>query len=219
MTVDYDQYWDDRLQRNYMPVMPRHREIVRVINERGKSSSILDLGCGEGHILKMLPDSCQRYGCDISKTPLDLINDKRIHCVLCDLNNDFPFDLDFDVIVASEVLEHLQNPHHVLEKAKEHLAKDGLFLVTIPNVALWRHRLQLLRGRFPGYDPTHVNHWDVDSFIELLTSYGYKISNYYPTYFIFPRYLGRIFFLRPRLLYKLFGEQFLFVATPNEEEV
>jgi len=216
MKVDYNQYWESRLQRNYTPVMPRHREIVRIIIERKRSGKVLDLGCGEGHILQMLSDSYERYGCDVSDLALSLIHDDKIQKTVCDLNKAFPFDLDFDVIIASEVLEHLQNPYNVLEKVRKHLTKGGLFLVTNPSVTLWRHRLQLLCGRFPKYDPSHINFWDVDGFIELLSSYGYKIWDFYPTYYVFPRRLRGIFFFKSRFLYKLFGEQFLFITTLNK---
>lgn len=212
MGVDYNQYWDDRLRRDYTPVMPRHREIVKIIKERKRQGKILDLGCGEGHILQMLSDSYERYGCDVSDLALNLINDHRIHKRVCDLNEDFPFDLNFDVIIASEVLEHLRNPHNLLQKVKGHLRKDGLFLVTIPSVTLWRHRLQLLCGRFPKYDPSHVNFWDIDSFVELLRNYGYKILDYYPTYFVLPVPFTEALIAKLRPLHKLFGEQFLFIC-------
>jgi len=218
ITVDYNRYWEDRLERNYTPVMPRHREIVRIINEREKSGRILDLGCGEGHILQMLSDSYERYGCDVSSLPLSLIDDPSIHKKVCDLNKEFPFDLDFDIIIASELLEHLQNPYNVLEEVKKHLTKDGLFLVTIPNVTHWRYRLQFLRGKFPEFAPSHVHFWDIASFTALLRDYGYKSLNFYPTYFVFPRYLGRLFFLKPRFLYKLFGEQFLFICEAQSTD-
>jgi len=214
--VDYNQYWEDRLQRNYTPVMPRHREIVRIIKERKRAGKILDLGCGEGHILQMLPDFYEKYGSDVSDVALSLIKDEKIHKKACDLNQDFPFDLNFDVIIASEVLEHLGNPYNVLEKVKEHLAKDGLFLVTTPSVTLWKHRLQLLRGRFPKYDPSHINFWDIDSFAELLRNYGYKILDYYPTYFVLPVRFTEAMIAKLRPLHKLFGEQFLFICEVNK---
>jgi len=166
-----------------------------------------------GRILQMLTYSYDRYGCSVSYLPLGLITDDKIHKTICDLNREFLFNLDFDVIIASEVLKRLQNPYNVLEKVREHLTKDGLFFVINLSVTLWRCRIQILRGKFPKYDLSHIGFWDIDSFIKLLISYGYEVLNFYPTYFVFPRYLGRIFFIKPGFLYRLFEEQFLFLTS------
>lgn len=209
MKINYEDYWKKRVKRGYMSLMPRHREIVRIIIETKNSGRILDLGCGEGHILKMLSNSYEKYGVDVSKTALKLANDKNIHIKLCNLNKDFPFDMKFDFMICSEVLEHLENPFDVLENVKKHLTEDGLFLVTIPNVTHWRHRVSLLLGKSPNYDKTHINFWDLDSFIKLLHDRGYEILDFYPTYFD-PRFFSKL----PRLksTYRLFGKQFLFIC-------
>ena len=209
MKINYEDYWKKRIKRGYTPLLPRHREIVRIIIETKNSGRILDLGCGEGHILKMLPNSYEKYGVDISKTALKLANDKNIHIKLCNLNKDFPFDMKFDFIICSEVLEHLKNPSNVLENVKKHLTKDGLFLVTTPNITHWRHRVSMLFGKFPNYDKTHINFWDLNSFIKLLHNYGYEILNFYPTYFD-PYFFSKLSKLK--YTYRLFGKQFLFIC-------
>lgn len=219
MRVDYERYWEERIEKKHVEVRPRHCEIVAVIRkEKGASSKILDLGCGEGHILNMLPESFEKYGCDISQTALNLINIEKIHCVVCDLNNTFPFEGEFDVIIASEVLEHLHDPYNLLEQVKLHLAKDGLFLATIPSVTHFTHRMQLLRGNFPTYDPSHVNFWDIDKFVKILQNHGYRVLHFYPTSFDipflgkFPNLLKKLPFFKTKQSYKLFGEQFLFIC-------
>ncbi len=189
--------------------MPRHYEIVRIITKTKNSGRVLDLGCGEGHILEMLPSSYEKYGADISKTALKLVNHKNIHTKLCDLNKEFPFDMKFDFIICSEVLEHLINPSNVLENVKKHLTKDGLFLVTTPNVIQWRHRVSMLFGKFPNYDKTHIKFWDLDNFTELLKNNGYMILKFYPTYFD-PFFFSKLSGIK--FTYGLVGKQFLFIC-------
>jgi methionine biosynthesis protein MetW len=210
MKINYEDYWKDRIKRNYVPLMPRHREIVRIITKTKDSGKVLDLGCGEGQILKMLPNSYEKYGVDISENALKLVNDRNIYVKSCNLNRDFPFHMNFDFIICSEVLEHLEQPSNVLENVKKYLTKDGLFLVTTPNITLWTHRIRLLIGKFPNYDKSHINFWDLDSFIKLLHNYGYEILNFYPTLFN-PFFFSKLS-LRYIQIYKLFGEQFLFIC-------
>jgi 2-polyprenyl-3-methyl-5-hydroxy-6-metoxy-1,4-benzoquinol methylase len=120
MKIDYERYWKDRIKKNKMPMMPRHREIVKIITSSRSSGKILDLGCGEGHILNILPDSLKKYGCDISELPLKFLDD-NVTAKTCDLNKEFPFDDVFDVIVCSEVLEHLENPERLLQNISNHI--------------------------------------------------------------------------------------------------
>ncbi len=177
-------------------------------------------GCGQGDDLVVFEDHCDCVAFDISLLGLRHTQSRfpEAQCVLADAES-LPFaDGSFSLVLSSEVLEHLQNPYNILKGVKEHLAKDGLFLVTTPNVALWRFRLQLLRGRFPKYDPSHVNFWDIDSFVELLHSYGYKVLSFYPTYFDLPFPLSKVFIFKPRPLYKLFGEQFLFICKAQSTD-
>jgi hypothetical protein len=68
MKISYGEYCKDRSRQNYMSARARHREIVRVIVKRTKNSvKVLDSRCREGHILKILPASSEKYGIDLSE--------------------------------------------------------------------------------------------------------------------------------------------------------
>jgi 2-polyprenyl-3-methyl-5-hydroxy-6-metoxy-1,4-benzoquinol methylase len=58
----------------------------------------------------------------------------------------------FDMISLFEVLEHLQQPHIVLQEISRLLRPDGLLVITVPNVANLRNRIRLLMGRSPHAD-------------------------------------------------------------------
>jgi 2-polyprenyl-3-methyl-5-hydroxy-6-metoxy-1,4-benzoquinol methylase len=58
----------------------------------------------------------------------------------------------FDLISLFEVLEHLPQPHIVLQEVARLLRPDGLLVITVPNVANLRNRLRLLIGRSPHAD-------------------------------------------------------------------
>jgi 2-polyprenyl-3-methyl-5-hydroxy-6-metoxy-1,4-benzoquinol methylase len=58
----------------------------------------------------------------------------------------------FDLITLFEVLEHLPQPHIVLQEIARLLRPGGLLVITVPNVANLRNRLRVLIGRSPHAD-------------------------------------------------------------------
>jgi 2-polyprenyl-3-methyl-5-hydroxy-6-metoxy-1,4-benzoquinol methylase len=97
--------------------------------------------------------------------------------------NDVPdapvFDQKFDVIVYADVLEHLLYPEEVLRHFNEYLVPGGKVIVSVPNVALWRVRLNLLLGRFDYtdygvLDRTHVHLYTFKSARELMEAVKFK---------------------------------------------
>jgi len=54
----------------------------------------------------------------------------------------------FDVVVAGDVIEHLDDPDALLERVAAQLAPAGRLLLSVPNVAFIQVRLGLLAGRF-----------------------------------------------------------------------
>lgn len=87
-----------------------------------------------------------------------------------------------DIIVAADILEHLVSPETVLSRLKAGLKKNGLLVVSLPNVANIYVRLNLLFGRFPYHtkgllDRTHVRFYTLKSMRSLLTRTGWQISS------------------------------------------
>jgi len=55
----------------------------------------------------------------------------------------------FDVVVAFEVIEHLDNTDMLLVNAYNNLKKEGIFIISFPNLSSWLCRLELLLGYQP----------------------------------------------------------------------
>jgi len=91
------------------------------------------------------------------------------------------FGPHYDAILFLDVLEHLVHPEQVLRAARAWLRPGGVVLCSIPNVAHWRVRLSLLRGRFDYEDSglldrTHLRWFTRETARELVRQSGYRIS-------------------------------------------
>ncbi|MCC6183545.1 MAG: class I SAM-dependent methyltransferase, partial [Microthrixaceae bacterium] len=71
-------------------------------------------------------------------------------------------------------------PVSVLHRLRDHLAEDGHLIVSIPNIANWTVRLQLLFGRFRYtdrgiLDRTHLRFYTVATLPEMLADAGFSV--------------------------------------------
>jgi SAM-dependent methyltransferase len=141
---------------------------------------ILDAGCGTGLLGKRLIEQRKvRYLAGIEKDPrmAEIARANYGTVINMDLEEmeHLPFEKEyFDVIICSDVLEHLKNPLEILKKLSVYLSRNGFFLISIPNIAFVSVRWLLLFGKFD-YNPrggildeSHLRFFTKKSFINLL---------------------------------------------------
>ncbi len=137
--------------------------IERVITERGLTGKILDYGAGVGQLTRQLLD-LHRFNSvsatDIMSVPRDL--NGKVEWIEQDLNIPLPGHEDaFDVVVAAEVIEHLENPRFMIREIFRILRPGGTAIITTPNNESWRALIALLmRGHFMAFSdscyPAHI---------------------------------------------------------------
>lgn len=82
----------------------------------------------------------------------------------------------FDVVLATEVIEHLSNPGLLLEGVKRFIEPGVEMLVTTPNVFSF-HRFLLTLGRLEYVHPDHVCYYSLITLRNLLQRHGFIVED------------------------------------------
>lgn len=119
-----------------------------------QGSRILDLGCGDGTLLKFLIDTkqVQAYGLEIDAAQINICIDKGLNVIEQNLDRGLGnfADKSFDTVLMTQALQTLHFPHLVLD---EMLRVGKECIVTFPNFGHWKARFYLAtRGRMPVSD-------------------------------------------------------------------
>ena len=105
------------------------KQIVSVLKTGDK---ILDVGVGLGRLLSQLTLNVEKYGVDISKSYLNEAKNKGINVCLSKIE-ELPYnDNSFDVIVTTDVLEHVFDLNQCVREIKRVLKPNGYLIVRVP---------------------------------------------------------------------------------------
>jgi methionine biosynthesis protein MetW len=151
-------------------------EVVGVLSSLiPNGSRILDVGCGTGSVSVQVAANTGSRVVGVEPDP-DRASRARmrgldVHQAL--LSEDLIATLgQFDIVMFADVLEHLPDPLAVLRISRAALAPSGAIVASVPNVAHWSVRSDLLRGRFEYrewgiMDATHLR-WFTAASLRLL---------------------------------------------------
>ncbi len=113
---------------------PVRKMALKELSKLDLSGSILDYGAGVGDLLT---DIKSRFGVkdltgvDILPRPDQL--DTEIYWHQQDLNNEFDLDRKYDIVISTEVIEHLENPRATFRNIFRLLVPSGYAIITTPN--------------------------------------------------------------------------------------
>jgi len=141
---------------------PIKRMVLRMLKETGARGSLLDFGAGRGELLGRLylEEGFQDLaGADLFPRPPELAEAIAWH--QHDLNDAVSIDRQFDVVVCSETIEHLENPRHVFRTLNRLLRPGGTLILTMPNQeAIRSYAGLILSGHFTHFlgntYPAHI---------------------------------------------------------------
>ena len=175
---NYDRYWEKRCADKHYQFTEVHRTIIRIAKEilGDKKARILDCGVGPGHVFKELSKFYDTFGIEISQKAFGLYNFNTDNIIVRDLNTGMPeFTEKIDLVIASRIIHHLNDPRLFIEQVKQILKEDGWFMGVIPNICYYRHRLKFLMGKFPPISGAHVNFQTGPDFQNMVTGAGFSL--------------------------------------------
>jgi len=161
------------IKKNYSPNFDRLRiKELRGLVKR-KKISWLDLGCGEGGLVRLAAEQGIK-AVGIDKNYGQLIEKFQVR------------NLErYDVVSMYHVLEHLNDPVKILRKIKTWLKPGGLLVIEVPLVGNLTERF--LKKKYLAYlDKTHQHFWTKAELIRLLNRSGWQIVKKKTCWYEFP---------------------------------
>ena len=144
---------------------------------------VLDVGCGTGALSVVLRDVCHAsvFGVEPDASRSARAAERGIEVHTGVLTPELRRSVgEFDIAVYADVLEHLSDPLRELNTVKPFVKPGGLVIVSVPNVAHWSVRLDLLRGRFRYaeygiMDATHLRWFTEETIRQLMAQAGIEV--------------------------------------------
>lgn len=191
--VSNTNYWDK--SRNLAAEMYQFPVYQFVSNYIGKNEidKVIDIGCGVGrklvHINNKNPN-VKIIGID-QENPISYCNKTYDfgEWYADDFeNSQLSEDVKSNLIISSDVIEHLINPDLLLNYIKTKLNKDGIVILSTPE-------RDLFRGEKCNYSPNkhHIREWNFAEFEEYLDDRGFEILEHFVQYPI-KMSINRIFY-------------------------
>lgn len=137
----------------YYKIQEDKIKIVLEMLEKHNSGRMLDIGCGDGYITKLISrkTECEPYGIDISRNAVKTARKRGVKAIEADINEGkIPHPKNyFDMVFCGDILEHIYNTEVLLENIYRILKPGGYLVISVPNIASWYNRVFLLIGWMP----------------------------------------------------------------------
>jgi len=158
-------------------------KLASLVRTKGR---VLDVGCGTGSVTEVIKEQTNADVVGIEPDPARaaLARARGLNVLDGNLSEHILKCCGpFDTIVFADVLEHLSNPAELVLLAKKGLAPGGAIVASVPNVAHWFVRLDLLRGRFDYkdcgiMDATHLRWFTRDILHKFFENLGLRVTDH-----------------------------------------
>ncbi len=149
-----------------------------------QGSSVLDLGCGDGSLLRYLRETrdVRGYGVEICDANIATCIGNGVNVIQNDLDSglaDFE-DQSFDFVILSQTLQATRHTEALMKEIVR-VGREGI--ISFPNFGYWKNRLQIFNGNMPiskilpyqWYDTPNVHLCTLNDFELLCDHLGVRI--------------------------------------------
>ncbi len=159
-----------------------------IISLMNPNSTVLEMGCATGYMTRHFHEKmgCYVTALDISEEQVELARPFAKKVIIGDISKEetwLELDGAYDHVIYADVLEHLADPRLALERTKKMLKPEGTVIASIPNIAYYKIRKELLLGRFDYtdygiMDDTHLRFFTEKTVRAMFRQVGYEIINF-----------------------------------------
>lgn len=135
---NYSQKIKEILSKEIDPAYVDRAEII--LSEIAKKNEVLEVGCGRGFYLKALKEinpNIKITGIDLSQKYLSVakkyVDNNEVRIIRGDVTNLKFSDNTFSGIIASEILEHIEDDKKALKEINRVLKQNGVVMISVPN--------------------------------------------------------------------------------------
>ena len=173
------------MNKHYATSKGLHLNYSIIKNIIKENSHVLDLGCGNGYLLKLLKDTknIKGNGIEISQNEVIQCLEKGLSVIQGNIDEGLKQfeDKSYDYVILNQTLQSTNNPEFVME---EMLRVGEKCIVSFPNFAYWRVRFSFfLKGNMPKskvlpfewYNTPNIHLLTIKDFFEFAKKHNIKI--------------------------------------------
>jgi methionine biosynthesis protein MetW len=204
--------------RQVRPAETNRVDLLLIAEMIAPGSRVLDIGCGDGELLRILAEKhgVDGRGIELSQAGVNQCVAQGLAVIQGDADDDLAYypDLAFDYAILSQTIQATYSPRHVLEQL---LRIGKRAVVSFPNFGHWRVRTQLMfGGHMPRtdnlperwYDTPNIHLCTIKDFLALCDDIGAKVERA-----IALNANGTKLVSMPLFAQNLFGEQAVFLLS------
>lgn len=173
------------MNKHYAMSKGLHLNYSLILDMIEENSRVLDLGCGNGYLLKLLKDkkNIKGNGIEISQKEVIQCLEKGLSVIQGDIDEGLKqfSDNSYDYVILNQTLQSVVNPEFVIE---EMLRTGKKCIVSFPNFAYWRVRFNFFfTGNMPKskvlpfewYNTPNIHLLTIKDFFEFARTHHFKI--------------------------------------------
>lgn len=163
-TSDYwDKIWKNEGSETWRIYPETNKRILEII---GSNKEVLEVGCGVGILLKQIMNNQNKVtGIDISSFAVSLLEKEGMRGIQSVLPSIPLEDNSFDIVVGTEILEHVDNDKELLIQCNRVCKNGGKIIFVVPDNCLG-----------PDAEQEHMRKYTFDEFKEVLSSISKEVS-------------------------------------------